>query len=345
MNVCRGLSSDAVVYSEFDGSVRECYPVTSGIVQGCPMSGWLSAVPADPILRLLVDAVGTTSDETLRAAVDDVGGALEARAASVPLCGRFQLVERAAGLRPRPHKCALVRMWASFSPALESEMRCWLLEVIPDWGRLNVVSAATHLAFVMGPEGGSRSWLGRWLSGAGAPPAGVSGAPCRRRCPALLRDCPSCPWICGAGPLPPAGSGGLRRAMGRALFLPGSTLGRLWHIVLANAGGGQFGSALAYVTAYRVRAGLDGAGFALWSTPTSCSQTLVTATPCRWWGSRPLALNLRGAAHADSSPTDVPIVSCPWSGAGRIGFRTVAPDSPGCRPMCFCALSPKCPAH
>lgn len=101
VNVCKGVCSDIVVYSEFDGSVLELIPITSGIIQGCPMSGWLYAVATDPVDRSLVVAVELTSDGTVRAVAHDVGAAMFARkrACSAP---RAFLVDGARG-GPPPH--------------------------------------------------------------------------------------------------------------------------------------------------------------------------------------------------------------------------------------------------
>lgn len=212
------------------------------------MSGWLYAVATDPVVRSLVDSVEPSSEGTARAAADDVGVALETRAALVPLRWRFQVVERAAGLRFKPHKCALAPLWAPFSPAMEFEMRRGLVEVIPDWGRSNIVSAARYLGFLMGPGGGARSWaapVAKWTGraariGASGAPAGVAAQLYSTIAMPVLgyivQD--HCP------PPPPPRSGGSRKACGRARAVPPQqhTLGRRWHIEIAAAGGGRFGS-------------------------------------------------------------------------------------------------------
>lgn len=105
------------------------------------------------------------------------------------LFGGDSVVARVAGLRLKPHKCALVPLWDPFTPALEFEMRMWLVEVIPDWGRFNVVSAATYLGLLGTPL---------LLSGPVAPPASVPPAPLR----ALLPSCTRPPRSRSLGMLP-----------------------------------------------------------------------------------------------------------------------------------------------
>lgn len=93
VNVCKECS-DTVVRSEFDGSLRELPPISSSIVQACPMSVWLYTVATDPVVRSLADAVEPAAAGAVRAADDDVGAALDTLAALVPPRGRFQLGER-----------------------------------------------------------------------------------------------------------------------------------------------------------------------------------------------------------------------------------------------------------
>lgn len=103
-----------------------------------------------------VDPVQPSSSGTVAAVADDVGIALS-RAALVPLRGRSQRVERAAGLPLKPKKCALVLLWAPCSGSAEYELRRWLVEVVQEWGRFKGVPASVYLGFVMGPGGWRRS--------------------------------------------------------------------------------------------------------------------------------------------------------------------------------------------
>lgn len=84
VNACRGLYSEPRVYSEFGGEERELFTVSSGIVQGCPVSLWLYAAATGPVLRSLAGHQEDWSDEAIRAAADDVGAALGARSALRP---------------------------------------------------------------------------------------------------------------------------------------------------------------------------------------------------------------------------------------------------------------------
>lgn len=145
-------------------------------------------------------------------------------------------MESAAGLRLKPHKCALVPLWAPFSPAMELEKRRWLVEVLPGWGRFNVVSPAKYLGFLMGPEGGTRSWA----------------SPVAKRTGRVART----------------GASGALAGVAAQLYSP-------LRCPFSRT------SLAAAVDARRSLADLDDSG----------------ALP-KWWGSRPLAFNLREAAHA-----------------------------------------------
>lgn len=112
--------------------VRELFPLTSGIVRSCPMSGWL--------VRSLVEAVEPT---------DDVGAAW--------LCLLARRLSGSVGVSSwwsvrRASASSLTRVpWSLSGPRLArgGDLRL---------GSLSVASAATYLGFVMGLEGGSHSW-------------------------------------------------------------------------------------------------------------------------------------------------------------------------------------------
>lgn len=123
--------------------------------------------------------------------------------------------------------------------------KCAIVPVLPDWGRFNAVSAATHLGFVMGSEGVS-------------PVAKWSGRVAHIRASGTQR---STPHRCSPGPPGMWPRSFSRRGVWRTprgtlweVRLPGNMLGQRWHGELVGAGGGQFGNALAHVTACRIRA-------------------------------------------------------------------------------------------
>lgn len=96
----------------------------------------------------------------------------------------------------------------------------------------------------------------RWLRGPGAPPALAPLVPLRAAQIYFTAALLVLRYVAQVH-CPPRSLEDLeRRAVGRALCLPGNMLGRRWHVELAAAGGERFGSALAYVTACRMRAAI-----------------------------------------------------------------------------------------
>lgn len=104
------------------------------------------------------------------------------------------------------------------------------------------------------------------------------------------------------------------RAVGRALSLARNSLGRRWHLELTTAGGARFGSALACVTACRVRAAITtmpagSSDVARLDVGVQAKGSLADVAdggsfPKRW-DAPPLAFDVESVAHA---ARDVPAV-------------------------------------
>lgn len=248
-------------------------------------------------------------------------------------------------LRLKTHKC--VPLWAPTSPAPGFEMRRWLLEALLDWSCFRVVSAATHVGFVMGPEGGTRSLaalLEKWAAraagiGRSGAPAGGAGHICATTAVTVLG------YFAQVMAPPPQLEELERRAVSKAMCLPGNTLGRRGHLDVADAGGARMGSVLAYVTARRVRA-------AICTVPDWSRDPDVLREAARergmladlargdnvlgWWDAPPLAVNLRNAARA---ACDVPrvhdalrndfedVLTSSSASATRVMTRALAPGA------------------
>lgn len=191
-----------------------------------------------------------------------------------------------------------------------------MVESVPEWSRFRIVPAATYLGFVMGLEGSTRSWaapLEKWVTraasiGSAGAPAGVASHMYTTTAVPVLG------YVAQLMVSPPQLEELERRAVSKVLCLPGNTLGRRWHLDLAEAGGARMGSVLAYVTACRVRAGI--ATVPDWSRDIEILRAAVQSRGVLadlansdevpgWWDGPPLAVNLRNAARAACDVGDV----------------------------------------
>ena len=82
--------------------------ITSGVLQGCGLSGTLFAISMDPFLRQAEEEVERIQLGTVRACADDVGAAIRSLRAVIPMAAMFSRAFRFAGLAIKVSKCKLV---------------------------------------------------------------------------------------------------------------------------------------------------------------------------------------------------------------------------------------------
>ena len=82
--------------------------VLSGVLQGCPMSGFSFAVALDPFLRWLELVTAPWPLVCIRACADDLGGVFPNIIALLHVIPVFEAAQKTAGLTLKPKKCNIV---------------------------------------------------------------------------------------------------------------------------------------------------------------------------------------------------------------------------------------------
>lgn len=72
----QGLNAGACALTSGEGWWTVLFPIKSGIMQGCPLSGLLYAMVMDPPLRAIADGLAADDGGDANACADDVGAAL-----------------------------------------------------------------------------------------------------------------------------------------------------------------------------------------------------------------------------------------------------------------------------
>ncbi|CAK0807904.1 unnamed protein product [Prorocentrum cordatum] len=125
--------------------------VTSGIVQGCSLSGSLYAAATAPFLVDLQRQLEAPRRGIARACADDIGAAIRAILSLSILADIMLLAERFATLSLRIDKCNLVPLHKPFSEAEASEVRPLLCAHVPFFNRINIVESLKRLGLILGP--------------------------------------------------------------------------------------------------------------------------------------------------------------------------------------------------
>ena len=181
-------------YTCCNGDFAFLFFIFSGVLQGCPLSGFIFDIVVDPFLNHFDALLEKTKYATVRACADDIGAALVA-IEHLPLAKIvFDAANCFAGLCLKPEKCVLVPTGEVFSSALEASIRSWLLEHLPGWSRFKISPAGKYLGFFLGPGAGEFQWrdaVAKWkgrcslVAGTHAA-AGVSACHYNNRCISLL---------------------------------------------------------------------------------------------------------------------------------------------------------------
>ena len=124
--------------------------VRCGVLQGCPLSGTLFALSAEPFLRHLKYEVQEKEGGMVRACADDVGIAITALKSLLGAQQVFERAESLAGLTLKPKKCQLVPVCSVATPELEANIKCWLARWIPSWSTFAIASSGKYLGLWLG---------------------------------------------------------------------------------------------------------------------------------------------------------------------------------------------------
>jgi hypothetical protein len=129
-----------------------------GVLQGCPLSGFVFVVATDAMLRGMCSSLSSRGHSLLRAAADDLGAALQRMSDLLALRPIFKIMQLAAGLTLKAEKCILVPLDGPVTMHKLEIIRGWLRHHCPEWAAFKIVSHSRYLGIIMGPGAGERSW-------------------------------------------------------------------------------------------------------------------------------------------------------------------------------------------
>jgi len=141
-----------ITYGSFGGTLVILFQICSGVLQGCPLSGLIFAIVADPGMSAFDEAINKSKVGCVRACADDVGAALKTIWGLLPMKDIFDDLEACAGLTLKPKKCVIVPTGEPLSQQVVDFIKGFLNEFLPQWAAFKVASNSTYLGFFMGPD-------------------------------------------------------------------------------------------------------------------------------------------------------------------------------------------------
>ena len=133
-----------------NSEVVQMFFLTPGVLQGCPMSGWLFALVMDTILEALHKGLGIADPgysidvPCIRACADDIGAALKEGRDLKTLHATFAEVAHVSKLKTKPKKCQVVVLGAE-AEKRTFETKRWIADCVPAWENMAVVRTAKYL--------------------------------------------------------------------------------------------------------------------------------------------------------------------------------------------------------
>ena len=245
-----------LAHSAAGGALIPLFLSLSGVLQGCPLSGFLFAVGVDPFLWWMYKVIELAGLGKIRVCADDIGTALKNISALLVLYPIYVAIERAAGPSLKPSECLLVPTGHEFTLGLVIIFETWLQLNIPGWACFEIKSAGKYLGFWLGPKAASLQWI-RTLDKyscrtqlAADTGSAASVSVLRYNSRAL----PVLGYISQLLPLPPGFAKIERKMLYRVLHCPFNALAFHPWFRLGDAGGPRIRSASVLATATRLRA-------------------------------------------------------------------------------------------
>ena len=230
------------------GAFTPLFFIFSGVLQGCPLSGFLFAMGIDPFLTWVYIVLELPGLATIRACADDLGASLRRLSALLILFPVFRVVGLVTGLDLKPRNCVLIPTGQSCSIQFVAFVRGWLVQHIPQWSEFKVVPSARYLGFFLGPDSNCHQWtvpVGKWLSRAQSA-ADAHSAASVTASRYNIRAVPVLGYIAQLLPLPPDFEILEKKMIHRMLHLPFNSLGFHHLFRLPEAGGPRIRSVSAY---------------------------------------------------------------------------------------------------
>jgi len=131
----------------------------SGVLQGCPASGWLFNNALDPFLVLFSRVLENGRKGIFRACADDLSFSLSRLKHLNLIYPIYASAESFAGLKLHPKKCVIIPL-VELTEECKRKVCSWLRLNVPAWADFQVESSAKLLGFYVGPGMGKFNWEG-----------------------------------------------------------------------------------------------------------------------------------------------------------------------------------------
>eukprot|EP00973_Karenia_brevis_P091390 12407248-Karenia_brevis.AAC.1 len=126
-------------FTDIDGRRSYLFLILRGVVQGCPLAGWLFSIFLDPALRMLKTIIVHPLGAHIFATADDLAGLIPSLSDLEILFAMFQTIEKGMLLNLNSKKMALIPITASID-------------------RETVAIFRRYLGFMIGPKGSCCVW-------------------------------------------------------------------------------------------------------------------------------------------------------------------------------------------
>ena len=152
------MYSDAEAWAESDGCHFFLFEIISGVLQGCPLSGFLFNICIDPLLWTFSTTIVKMHLGITLACADDLATALRRLETLKGIYNMFKRYEKISGLSLQPSKCILILTPVCASHHNIALVSAWLHENIPEWSNMKITNSGKYLGMYVGPHAGKSNW-------------------------------------------------------------------------------------------------------------------------------------------------------------------------------------------
>ena len=132
--------------------------ITSGVLQGCPLSGSLFVLAIDPLLVVFKQHLEALGLAKVRACADDIGMAIRSLKTLAVIKHWFDRFENASGLVLIPPKCVIILLNVNAGETNVEAVKEWLGKTCGDWRDFKIPDKGKYLGIYPGPKAGSVQW-------------------------------------------------------------------------------------------------------------------------------------------------------------------------------------------
>lgn len=234
IRVVRAVYKDMELWTRL-GGCQKMGKVTSGIPQGCPLSGALFVLAADPLGRRLHAELRKGKAGMVRQGADDTAVLVRSIRLLSVVEPAFRAAEHYAGVKLKPEKCEVIMVGSRRDEAAKQEIQEALRTISASWADFQIKEFGKYLGHYIGPEAGNISWqqpLAKWATrthelALRGVPAEAAAALYRQRAVSVLS------YVGTLTTAPPRIAEQERHLVGRLLHLPGGALPQRGHLELA----------------------------------------------------------------------------------------------------------------